>query len=247
MKSAPVLAEALGIVVGDRRSLYWHGALMAGGFLIILVAWPSLPLAVYLRRGAGPRVYPGLFLVTAIYLFVAASAFTFERSVAVAPHPFVRWIRFTPVGPGAYLAGRLLFHLIHTVLFVTLVTPFLAVAGALTGIPPVRVLAAIAFLAFFLLCYRCTAEGFRSLDRPTGILPPLLFDSAVVAYLLLTAAPAPRWSAAILISGLVSGASEFLDVGAAMRTLGLHVLAAAAGIAIAAVRMTRRDREETHR
>lgn len=247
MRSLPVLSECLGIVVGDRRSLLWHGFLLGGAFFILLVAWPAAPLGVFLQRGTGPRVYPALFVVTAIYLFIASTAFTFERSVTVAPHPFVRWIRFTPVGSGSYLVGRQLFHLVHTLLFAILVSPFLAVAGALSGMPPGAVLLGVAALSGILLCYRFAAEGFRSLDQPTGVLPPLFFDAALVAYLLLTASPAPRWNAAVLLSDLASSGPGGLADGQVIRTFGLHLVLAIIGTVIAAVRLFRRSREEKRR
>jgi hypothetical protein len=247
MKSFPVLTECLGIIVGDRRSLIWHGLLLAGLLLILLLAWPVAPLDVYLHRGTGPRVYPALFLVTAIYLFIASTAFTFERAVTVAPHPFVRWVRFTPVSPGAYLIGRHLFHLVHTLFLAILVTPFLAIAGTLSGVSPAYVLIGIAALSGVLLCYRLAAEGFRSLEQPTGVLPALLFNAILVAYLLLTATPAPQWSAAVLLSVLASGDPGGFTDGQMFRTFGLHIFLALTGTIVAYLRLRRRGEEEKKR
>lgn len=162
MTAIAVMSSELGTVLSDRRSVFWHAALTAFGPLILALLWPSENLYTYLADGEGPETLSmvGASMGMALALFSGATAL--DQIPARPGHAFVHWYRYTPAGPMTFLAGRLLFHLVHSFILVVMILPFLAVAAIPSEAKAGEVVVLAAWMLLFSVCLRAAAEGGRS-------------------------------------------------------------------------------------
>jgi len=237
VKASSVLDRGLHLVFTDPRSLGWHLVLLAIGPAALLISWSDGGLADFVLSGRGPRVLGTATLFTAVWFVATAGAWSLDQLLKRPGYPFVHWLRYTRVRVGSYLAGRALFHLVHTLILAALALPALLAAGEGSLIPPSQVLVLTALLSWYAFTLRLAADAGRRLDKGTGSLGLLVYILVVVAVLLATTASIPVLSAVVALRRL----SEADGLNGAVRTLGPSILAhggiGVAGLALSFARM----------
>lgn len=244
MMSRQVLKEVLSSVLSDRRSIWLHLSLPAAGTLFLAMLWPVESLAFFLEQVSGPRTLSVVTLTSAAFIFAAGGAYTLDRIPRETGYSFIKWLRYTPVGPFSYLNARICFHFVHVFLLVMLILPALVLAGAASMISPVQILSVAGFLGLISFCQRVAAEAGRRDDKTTGSLGFLVYVILLVSYLLLTLATFPEWSAVNVLRVLsTAGAGEF-GRHAVLKTATLHLVLGVFGYAISIWRLRRCVRVE---
>ncbi|MDF1567203.1 MAG: hypothetical protein P1P77_04220 [Spirochaetaceae bacterium] len=224
----------------DVRSLWWYAGMMVAGIATLYLSWSADGLDEYLASGSAPKTFSATVFVSAAFLFGLGGAFTLDRVSREPGHPFVRWIRYTPVSPAAYLAERFLFHLVHSLFLLILIWPSLFLAAAAAQVPLTTILSVAAYLGFLSLCLRLIAEAGRRLDRPTGPLGFLVYVIAVVSFSLFVNASFPKWSFVQAMGAIMDPARDAHAL--VVRTCALHAATVipAMGIFLVRLRITER-------
>ena len=204
----------------DVRSLWWYAGMMAAGIATLYLSWSADSLDEYLASGSAPKIFSATAFVSATFLFGLGGAFTLDRISREPGHPFVRWIRYTPVSPAAYLAERFLFHLVHTLLLLILIWPSLFLAATAAQVPLATTLSVAAYLGLLSLCLRLMAEAGRRLDRPTGPLGYLVYVILLVSFSLLVNATFREWSFVRAMGAIMDPAQDAHAL--VVRTCSLH-------------------------
>lgn len=194
MKIAAILVSELTTVLSDRRSLWWHGLVLAFGPVLLLLLWPAENLAFYLNRGQGPGTLVMLGVTAGISMALLSGAFAMDQIPRKPGYTFVHWYRYTPAGPLSYMAGRLLFHIVHSGLLTLMLLPSLAVAAIPSRARPGEILGLAGFILFSSFCFRAAAEAGRSTYRNTGSSAYLSFFLLFIAFMIATYSGLPGWS-----------------------------------------------------
>jgi hypothetical protein len=204
----------------DVRSLWWYAGMMTAGIATLYLSWSADSLDEYLALGSAPKIFSATAFVSATFLFGLGGAFTLDRIFREPGHPFVRWIRYTPVSPAAYLVERFLFHLVHTLFLLILIWPSLFLSATAAQVPLTTTLSVAAYLGLLSLCLRLIAETGRRLDRPTGPLGYLVYVVSVVSFSLLVNSSFPEWSFIKAMGAIMDPARDARSL--VVRTCSLH-------------------------
>lgn len=240
MKFGSVYDDGMRASLKDSRSLGWYAGMMAAGIATLYLSWSTESLDEYLAAGSGPKIFSAAVIVSAAFLFGLGGAFTLDRISREPGHPFIRWIRYTPVSPETYLAERFLFHLVHTLFLLILIWPNLFLAATAEQVTLAAALSLAAYLGLLSLCLRLIAEAGRRLGRPTGPLGYLIYVISIVLYSLFVQATFPEWSYIRAMGALMDPALDAQSL--VVRTCALHagLVLPAIGILLWRLRSTAR-------
>lgn len=237
-----VFRETLYGILSDRRSLWWHIGLLTLGPFFLALSWPDGNLQGFLETEVGPKVFSTITLVIAIFIFGSGGVFSLDRLPGEPGYAFDRWIRFTPVGVFSYLHGRILFHLVHSLLLALLVLPSLLIAATGSLALPRQALSVLGILFFISLCQRIASEAGRRTTGPTGSLAYLVYFLVLISYLLLSFATLPQWSVIRILQEITTNRGGGLRRISLIKTLSLHLIIAVLGYVLTIWRLSRTAR-----
>jgi hypothetical protein len=155
-----------------------------------------------------------------------------------APHPFVHWRKYTPLGPWSYLNSRILFGLVHSILLCLFFLPALTAAGAASFSSPWRIPAVTGYLCFTTFTLRSAAEAGVRHDRAAGPLGYLIYLLLLGAYLVVSTLKFPEWSSISTLK-MLCGAEGVFSQKILVKTAAVHLLFGTGGYGISIHRLYR--------